>query len=400
MRVGLGLQRTGGGGEAIRAIMALPALTGDWRHVGGGALSQTFSHFPYSWGEYVEPRGMKAAPARTVNMSRLGEALTELDDPPVMAAVVWNYNPVASNPNQNRVLKGFEREDLFVAAIEHRLTDTTDYADIVLPAASHFEQLDIVDSYGHNYLGWNAAAAPPYGDSLSNAEIFRRLAQRMGVDDPRVLRREAELIEELLDNDPCRERGITPERLRESGFIRAAGFEVGVAPFAAGGFPSASGKVELWSEAAQTDGLDPLVGYTPPTEVVDPELTQRFPFVLITPATRYFLNSTFASQPWHRGKAGPIIVVLNPEDASERKISDGARVRVYNDRGAFHAAAAVSDRVRPGVAMAPKQYWRRLTPGAATPNATTPERDADMAGAPTFHDNRVERIAETSCAEH
>jgi anaerobic selenocysteine-containing dehydrogenase len=400
MRVGLGLQRTGGGGEAIRAIMALPALTGDWRHVGGGALSQTFSHFPYSWGEYVEPRGMKAAPARTVNMSRLGEALTELDDPPVMAAVVWNYNPVASNPNQNRVLKGFEREDLFVAAIEHRLTDTTDYADIVLPAASHFEQLDIVDSYGHNYLGWNAAAAPPYGDSLSNAEIFRRLAQRMGVDDPRVLRREAELIEELLDNDPCRERGITPERLRESGFIRAAGFEVGVAPFAAGGFPSASGKVELWSEAAQTDGLDPLVGYTPPTEVVDPELTQRFPFVLITPATRYFLNSTFASQPWHRGKAGPIIVVLNPEDASERKISDGARVRVYNDRGAFHAAAAVSDRVRPGVAMAPKQYWRRLTPGAATPNATTPERDADMAGAPTFHDNRVEIIAETSCAEH
>jgi anaerobic selenocysteine-containing dehydrogenase len=389
LRVGLGLQRTGGGGDAVRAIMALPALTGDWRYVGGGGLSQTFGHFPYTWGDFVEPDGMRAPPARTVNMSRLGDALIELDDPPVMAAVVWNYNPVASNPNQNRVLAGFQRDDLFVAAIEHRLTDTTDYADIVLPATSHFEHLDIVDSYGHNYLGFNAPAAAPYGESLSNAAIFRRLAARMGIDDPHVLRSDEELIEDFLDSDTCRGRGITSARLRERGFLRAAPFEVGVAPFAAGGFPSPSGKVELWSEAARRDGLDPLVGYTPPTEVVDRELAERLPFVLITPATRFFLNSTFASLGWHRGKAGPIRVLLHPEDAAARGIDEGAKVRVYNDRGAFYAAAAVSDRVRPGVAMAPKQYWRRLTPGAATPNATTPDRDADMAGAPTFHDNRV-----------
>jgi anaerobic selenocysteine-containing dehydrogenase len=392
VRVGLGLQRTGGGGDATRAIMALPALTGDWRHVGGGGLSQTVGHFPYAWSRYVEPEGMPAPPARTVNMSRLGHALTELDEPPVMAAVIFNHNPVASSPNQNRVLAGFRREDLFVAVIEHRLTDTTDYADIVLPGTSHFEHLDIVDAYGHNYLGWNAAAAAPYGESLSNAEIFRRLARRMGIDDARVLRSESELIEELLDNDACRQRGVTSERLRERGFVRASGFDVGVAPFANGGFPNASGKVELWSEAARADGLDPLVGYTPPVEATDLELAKRFPLVLITPATRYFLNSTFASLPWHRGKTGPMRVILNPQDAAGLGISDGAHVKVYNDRGAFEASAGISDRLRPGVAMAPKQYWRRLTPGVATPNVTTPERDADMAGAPTFHDNRVNII--------
>lgn len=389
VRVGLGPQRTGGAGDAIRAIMALPALTGDWRYVGGGGLSQTVGHFPYAWSSYVEPGGMRAPAGRAVNMSRLGEALTELGDPLVMATVVWNYNPVASNPNQNRVVAGFERDDLFVTVIEHRLTDTTDYADIVLPATSHFEHLDIVDSYGHNYLGWNAPAAAPYGECLSNAEIFRRLARRMGVDDPRVVGTDAELIEEMLDNETCRRRGVTPDRLRENGFLRAAEFEVGVAPFADGGFPTRSGKVELWSETARADGLDPLVGYTPPIEVVDRNLAQRFPFVLITPATRFFLNSTFASLGWHRGKAGPIRVMVNPQDAARHGIVEGAHVRVYNDRGSFQAAATISDRVRPGVAMAPKQYWRRLTPGAATPNVTTPERDADMAGAPTFHDNRV-----------
>ncbi len=389
LRVGLGLQRTAGGGDATRAIMALPALTGDWRYVGGGALSQTVGHFPYDWSHYIAPPGMPAPPARTVNMSRLGDALTKLDDPPVMAAVVWNYNPVASNPNQNRVLAGFEREDLFVTVIEHRLTDTTDYADIVLPATSHFEQLDIVDAYGHNYLGWNAAAAEPYAQSLSNAEIFRRLARRLGVEDPRVIGTESDLIEEFLDNDTCRRRGVTFERLRDEGFLRAADFDVGVAPFADGGFPSPSGKIELWSQAAADDGLDPLVGYTPPSEVTDPELAKRFPFVLVTPATRFFLNSTFASLDWHRNKTGPIRVMVNPRDATERGISDGAMAAVYNDRGTFHAAVVVSDKVRQGVAMAPKQYWRRLTPGTATPNVTTPERDADMAGAPTFHDNRV-----------
>jgi anaerobic selenocysteine-containing dehydrogenase len=393
LRPGLGLQRAAGAGDAVRTIMAIPALTGDWRYVGGGALSQTMSHFPYAWGDYVAPEGMPAPPARTVNMSRVGHALTELDDPPVMATVVFNHNPVASSPNQNRVVAGFARQDLFVVVIEQRLTDTADYADIVLPSTSHFEQLDIVDAYGHNYLGWNAAAARPYRESLSNAEIFRRLALRMGITDPRVVGSEAELIEELLDNDACRQRGITSARLREHGFLRAAGFEVGVAPFAAGGFPTASGKVELWSQSAADDGLDPLVGYTPPAEVTDRDLAARFPFVLITPATRFFLNSTFASLDWHRAKAGPIRVVLHPGDAARRGIAEGNTVTVYNDRGTFQARAVISDRTRPGVAMAPKQYWRRLTPGVATPNVTTPERDADMAGAPTFHDNRVDIVA-------
>ena len=393
LRVGLGLQRTGGGGAAIRAIMALPALTGDWRHVGGGALNQTIGHFPYAWPKYVEPSWMTAPPARTVNISRVGEALTELDDPPVVATLVWNFNPVASNPNQNRVVQGFAREDLFVAVIEQRLTDTTDFADVVLPAASHFEQLDIVDAYGHNYLGWNAPATAPYGESLPNAEILRRLGRRLGITDERVLCSELELIEEFLDAPACRERGITSEYLREHGFIRASDFDVGTAPFAEGGFPTPSGKIELWSQAAKEDGHDPLVGYIPPREVSDRELAKRFPFVLITPATRFFLNSTFASLNWHRNKTGAIRVLLHPDDAAPRGIVSGNQVRVFNDRGTFIGEAYVSDAARTGVAMAPKQYWRRFSPGQATPNVTTPEVDADMAGAPTFHDNRVEIVA-------
>ncbi len=392
LRAGLGLQRTAGGGASIRAIMAIPALTGDWRYVGGGGLSETVGHFPYDFSDHIVPPGMPAPPARTVNMSRVGEALTELDSPPVAATVVWNYNPVASNPNQNRVVRGFEREDLFVAVIEQRLTDTTDYADIVLPSTSHFEQLDIVDSYGHNYLGWNALAAQPPGECRSNAQIFRELASVMGYDHPRVHDSELDLIDQFLDNDACRARGITAAALREHGFVRAADFQRGCAPFAEGGFPSPSGKVELWSQAAADEGVDPLVGYVPATEVTDQELEQRFPLVLITPATRFFLNSTFASGDWHRRRTGAIRLVINPADAASRGLSDGDTARIFNDRGAFYADVAVSDAARPGVVMAPKQYWRRFARGQATPNVTTPERDADMAGAPTFHDNRVDVV--------
>ncbi len=395
LRTGLGMQRTAGGGAAIRAIMALPALTGDWRHLGGGALSQTSNHFPYRWPRHVEPSWMTAPRARRINISRVAEALTELDDPPIAATVVWNFNPVASNPNQNRVVKGFARSDLFVAVIEQRLTDTTDYADVVLPAASHFEQLDIVNSYGQNYLGWNPQAVEPYGESLPNAEILRRIGRRLGVTDKRVLCTELELIEEFLDTPACKERGITAERLRTEGFIWAADFERGTAPFANGGFPTRSGKVELWSERARRDGLDPLVGYSAPREVTDRRLAERFPIVLITPATRFFLNSTFASLDWHRKKSGAIRLLLHPDDAASRGIENGSVVRVFNDRGAFIAEAWISDAARTGVAMAPKQYWRRFSPGKATPNATTPEADADMGGAPTYHDNRVEVVALT-----
>lgn len=390
IRLGLGLQRHGGAGAAVRAILSIPAVTGDWRHVGGGALSMTSGHFPYDETPVVSPPDLPLPPARTINMSRLGEALTELADPPIAAMVVFGANPAASNPNQNAVRRGLEREDLFLAVLEQRPTDTTDYADVVLPVTMQPEHADLYGAYGHLYLQWNEPAIPPPGQCLPNTEVFRRVARALRLEHPRLFDSDLDLARQLLDTDACRERGITLELLRERGWLRAAGFDGGTAPFADGGFPTPSGKVELFSERLGAEGRDPLVGFVPPHEVLDAELADRYPLVLMAPAGRFFLNSTFASIGWHRAKMGPIQVHVHPQDAEARGLEDGDAIRVRNDRGSFLAQAVVDDAPRPGVAFLYKSHWPKLVEGGANANATTAERDADMAGAPTFHDNRVE----------
>jgi anaerobic selenocysteine-containing dehydrogenase len=390
IRLGLGLQRHGGAGAAIRAICSIPAVTGDWRHPGGGVLCMTSAHFPHDVAHVAYPADLAMPAARTINMSRLGEALNELDSPPVAALVVFDANPAAVVPNQSRVREGLAREDLFTVVLEQRLTDTTDYADVVLPATMQLEHADLISGYGHLYLAWNEPAVAPPGECLSNTEIFRRLARALGRDDPRLQESDEAIARDVLDTPKCRARGITLERLRERGWMRAADFERGTAPFAEGGFPTSTGKVELVSKSLAASGHDPLVGYVPPHEVVDAELAERYPLVLIAPASRFFVNSTFASLPWHRRKAGPPQVHIHPDDAAARGIETGDRVRVWNDRGEFAAEAVVNDAARPGVAFTYKVQWPKLSPGGANANATTPERDTDLGGGPTFHDNRVE----------
>ena len=187
IRLGLGLQRHGGAGAAMRAILALPALTGDFRHVGGGVLCMTGGHFGgINAGRVAVPADLPAPAARTINMSRLGEALTELDDPPVAAIVVFDANPAASNPDHTRVHAGLAREDLFTVVLEQRMTDTALFADIVLPATMQPEHLDLHDSYGHHYVTLNLPAVEPPGECLPNSEIFRRLARALGLDHPRL----------------------------------------------------------------------------------------------------------------------------------------------------------------------------------------------------------------------
>jgi anaerobic selenocysteine-containing dehydrogenase len=390
IRLGLGLQRHAGGGAAIRAVTAIPALTGDWRYAGGGALCMTEGFFPVDDAAVAFPADLPMPPARTINMSRLGEALTEVDDPPVAALVVFDANPAASNPNQLRVREGLARDDLFTVVLEQRLTDTTDFADLVLPATMQPEHTDLLWAYGHLYLSWNEPAVDPPGECLPNTEIFRRIAAALGLDHPRLGDSDLELAEQLLDNPGCRRLGITLERLREQGFVRAVDFEPGTPPFANGGFPTPSGKVELVAESLAATGADPLVGYVPPHEAADAALAERYPLVLIAPASRFFVNSTFASLPWHRRKAGPPQIHLCPSDAAARDIETGDAVRVRNDRGSFVAEAVVDDLPRPGVACTFKVQWPKLSPGGVNVNATTPERDADLGGSPTFHDNRVE----------
>jgi anaerobic selenocysteine-containing dehydrogenase len=385
VRVGLGLQRHHGAGQAIRAICALPLVTGDFRYPGGGALCMTGGHHPVDEDAVARPDDMPAPPARSINMSRLAAALTGEADPAITSLVVFNANPAATVPDQNRLHEGLRREDLFTTVLEQRWTDTCDYADVVLPATMQPEHLDLHSSYGHHYTTLNLPVTRPPGQALPNTEIFRRIAAAMALDHPRLYDTDEDLARQLLRGTP-----VSFEELRERTYARTTGVSVGSAPFAVGGFPTPDGRARLLDPPLESLGVDPLVGYTPPVEAADRQLAERLPLVLIATAGRFFLNSTFASLPWHAGKMGPPRVHLHPEDAAARGLRDGSAVRVRNDRGSFLAALAVDDATRPGLVFTYKAYWARLSPGRATVNAVTAVRDTDLGGGPTFHDTRVQ----------
>jgi anaerobic selenocysteine-containing dehydrogenase len=385
IRVGLGLQRHQGAGQAIRAICALPLVTGDFRYPGGGALCMTSGHHVVDEDAVALPDDMPAPPARSINMSRLAAALTGEADPAITSLVVFNSNPAATVPDQTRAHAGLRRDDLFTTVLEQRWTDTCDYADVVLPATMQPEHLDLHSSYGHHYTTLNLPVARAPGQALPNSEIFRRIAAAMGLDHPRLRDTDEDLVRQLLRGTPVRF-----EELRERTYARTTGVTVGSAPFGEGGFPTPDGRARLLDPDLEFHGVDALIGYTPPVGAADPQLASRFPLVLVAPAGRFFLNSTFASLPWHLAKMGPPRVHLHPDDAAARDLVDGSEVRVHNDRGSFLAAVAVDDATRPGLAFTYKAYWPRLSPGRTNVNAVTAVRDTDLGGGPTFHDTRVE----------
>ena len=384
IRVNYGLQRHAGGGMAVRNIFCLPGLIGSWRYPGGGAVLSTSGFFNYDYPALERPDLIQSHP-RTINMSKLGEALTTAD-PPVRAIVVYNSNPGAVAPDQQRVLEGFRREDLFTVVLEHFQTDTADYADILLPATTQLEHLDIHRSYGHTYSMLNTPAIAPVGESKPNTEIFRLLAGRMGFDDPCFKDSDEVLVRQALNGM----NGITLDVLKEKGW---ASIGVGDAPFAEGHFPTPSGKCEFYSERMKD--LDPLPTYVPPREdrLSNPVLAQKFPLVLISPPAHHFLNSTFANQ-FHEKEAGPKLEI-HAIDAAERHIADGSPVQIFNNRGNFLATAVLTDRTRPGVVSAPSIWWNKLVPGGRNANSTTSEELTDLGGGATFYDNLVDvRLAD------
>lgn len=385
IRCGLGMQRHAGAGQAMRAVLAIPLLTGDYQYPGGGAFGSVSGHHQLNQRAARAPADLPTTPARTVNMSRLAEALVELDDPPIEAMVVYSANPAATVPDQARLRRGLGRAELFVVVAEQRWTDTCDWADVVLPATMQVEHLDLHDAYGHHFVALNRPAIAPVGEALPTNEIMRRLAAALGLDHPRLFDDDEAIVAALLDGS-----GIDVAELDAVGWVRATGVEPGATPYAEGGFPTPSGRARLVDDRLGALGVDPLIGYTPPAEVADRDLAARYPLALVSPAGRYFLNSTFAGQAWHEARIGAPAVHLHPDDAAARAIGDGDRVRVHNDRGAFEAIAIVDERTRPGVACTPKAYWPRRSADGWNVNATTPVRDADLGGAPTFHDNRVE----------
>jgi anaerobic selenocysteine-containing dehydrogenase len=393
IRVNYGLQRHAGGGMAVRNIACLPAITGHWRRAGGGVQLSTSANFAFNRAAVEGPDA--GPPARTINMIRLGEALTLPDagvgGPPVKALVVYNSNPAAVAPDRNTVMRGFAREDLFTVVLEHFLTDTADWADIVLPATTQLEHWDLHLAYGHHYISLNRPSIAPVGEALPNSEIFRRLAARMGMDDPMFLDDDLTLMRQSLETQSPKLCGVTLDALLERGWMRL-NVPTPYLPYAEGGFSTPSGKCELVSQRMAEMGLDPLPAYIPPYESVenDPALVERYPLTLISSPAHTFLNTTFANLTSLRRQAREPEVLLHPADAERRAIGAGMRVTVRNDRGAFAATARVEPSIREGVVWAPSIWWGKLTGDGANANQTTSQRETDLGHGPVFYDNQVE----------
>lgn len=390
IRVNYGLQRHFGGGMAVRAIACLPAIVGAWRHPGGGALLTTSGAYDWAADKLARP-DLSPPGTRIVNMNQLGDALVgELPGPPVKAMYVYNCNPAAVAPSQGKVIAGLMREDLFTVVHEQVGTDTVDYADIVLPATTQLEHIDIHGSYGHHHVMLNTPAIPPRGEARSNNDVFRALAARIGFESE-LFPDDETLIREALDGGPSLS-GITLERLREeSGSVRLD-VPSPYLPFAEGKFPTPSGKCELYCERMALAGLDPLPSYTAPLEDPQtcPELAERYPIQLLSPPRPQFLNSTFAGTDRNRKRAGDPAIELSDRDASERGLHEGDWVEVFNDRGRFVARVVLSGAVRPGVAVAPSIYWNKHSPGRSNVNSTTSSGLTDMGGGALFFDNLVQ----------
>ncbi len=389
-----GVQRHGNGGQTARALACLPAIVGQFG-VRGGGLFYSMSGYVRWHAEAVGHASECPPTPRVVNMNRLGAALLgEVSDPPIQSLYVFCANPVTSAPNASLTIRGLQREDLFTVVHELFMTDTAQYADIVLPATSQLEHVDLHKAYGHRNLQYNHAAIPPLGEAKSNWDVMRLLAAGMGYEEPWLHQCAEEAIAEVLDatraENPLLE-GITLARLQAEGTVALRFSPEREVPFADLRFPTPSGKVELRSEALAAQGLDPLPNYEPPAEFRQQrQHGDPAPLVLISPASHHFVSSSLANVSGLLGKEGAPFVELNPADALARGIADGDEVLIENARGWCQMRAVVTKNVPPGVAAAPKGRWGRFNPGGRNINWTTSDGLADLAGQSTFHSNVVE----------
>jgi anaerobic selenocysteine-containing dehydrogenase len=382
IRLNYGIQRSERGALATRTVALLPALVGSWKEVGGGLQLSTSQAFQVNKAgleradlQQLSPLGREA---RMVNMTSLGHALNELSEPPVHAMVVYNSNPAAIAPNQNAVLRGMKREDLFTVVLEQFQTDTADFADILLPVTTFLEHTDLYFAYGHYYLQLARPALAAPGECLSNVEIFRRLAQRSGFTDACFAETEDDMIRGLLDTPHPFLAGITLERLEREHSVRLNVTEGGEPwlPFAHGGFGTLSGKCEFRAET--------LV-YEPPVESRrgDAGLRTRYPLEMISPKHHDSMNSTFGNRAELDRETGE--ATLHPEDAGARGIHAGDAVRLFNDRGSCVLRVRVAEEIPAGVVYAPSVRWPKQAPERRNVNALTSERLTDLGGGPTFY---------------
>ena len=394
IRINYGLQRTHGGGMAVRNIACLPALVGAWRHAAGGVQLSSSDSFPKNKPALERPElGAYHPPRRTVNMSTIGDDLLRESSaefgPRIDALIVYNANPVAIAPDSSKVMQGFAREDLFTVVLEHFQTDTADYADIVLPATTQLEHVDIHASYGHLYMMANNPAIAPLGQAQPNTEIFRRLAECMGFDDACFDESDETIAAQAFDATHPRAHGLEWQLLKRIGWQK---LNMPDAPYADGGFATPSGKCEFYSAKMRDAGFDPLPTYTPPHESVasNPSLAAKYPLAMISPPARNFLNSTFVNVTSLRDTEGEPHLDMHPDDAAARLIADGDMVRIFNDRGTFTAKARVTDRARIGLVVGLSIWWKKFATDGKNANEVTSQRLTDMAGGPTFYDVLVD----------
>ena len=412
IRQGVAIERSPGGGDAIRLITMLPSLVGAWRHVGGGTVEMPIWEFPFNFDFMCRPDWIRPG-TRVVNEPDLGRALTgQLNlDPPIKSLFIYNSNPVSQALSAGLLVEGLKREDLFTVTSELFITDTAKYSDILLPATMQAEQYDLMVTWGHLYAMLNQPAIEPPGECIPNVELFRRLAKTMGFEDEHFYLSDDEMLLRSYDWNAPQLKGITLDLLKERGYMRLnVGLPHERAPHAQGDFKTSSGKCEFASSMAKNGNfvlgvwrsgyeemqsatpVDPVPNYIPPNESPDtnPGLAKRFPLNLISPKPHAFLNSQYGNEAMQQRRQGEQIIVINPQDASSRGIVSGNYVRVFNDRGSFEALAEVSTDVMVGLIVTNVGHWPGLNRTGTAVNSTTPPRHSNLGQAGTYSDNLVE----------
>lgn len=412
IRQGVAVERSPGGGDAIRAITCLPALVGAWRHVGGGTIEMPIWEFPFNFNHMCRPDWIKAG-TRVVNELDLGAALTGdmRLDPPIKSLFVYNSNPVSQAPNALQIEAGLKREDLFTVVSELFITDTAKYADLLLPATMQAEQYDIMVTWGHLYIMLNQLAIPAPGECVANVDLFRRLAKTMGFEDEYWSLSDDEMLLRSYDWSSPALQGITLDILKKDGWKRLnVGLPGERTPHAEGNFKTASGKCEFKSSAAENGNFVVEVwrsGYSgmQPGNYVDPVpnyianldaagLTDngksRYPLSLVSPKPHAFLNTQYGNEVTQQRRQGEQLIMIHPSDAAQRAIASGSYVRVFNDRGAFEAKAEFSEDVGTGLIATNVGHWPGLNRTGTAVNSTTPPRHSNLGQAGAYSDNLVE----------
>jgi anaerobic selenocysteine-containing dehydrogenase len=379
--IGQGLQRQPGGGNVVRSVALLPAVTGAIGRPGGGFLYLNGIETRGLDGEYLAGSHLAArhGPPPVSHM----DLVATLEDPEKARALFcWNINIAASNPQQHRLRRALSRDDLFTVVVDVFPTDTANLADIVLPAATFLEQDDLVVSYFHHSIGAQARVMEAPADALPNSEIFRRLAAAMGWYDDALHESDAEIIQRLLD-----QAGVEMDFAE---LCRAGTVWPAAAPrpqFADRRFPTASGRIEIASARAQADGL-PRV----PQPAVDPPPGPGR-LRLLSPASAWMLNGLYGNDRRVQRRSGPLTVTLSPREAATRSLLDGDLALVSNDTGSLLLPVRISDGVPDGVALVPKGRWPKLEPGRANVNALNPGARSDMADSSAVHGTEVSIVA-------